>query len=74
MQILLEYLWLGNVRELDHVIECAVLMVFGSFVKLVDLGLRVGCEGGGCFEDMSFEDVECFFIKKVMTCFDGNVS
>jgi DNA-binding NtrC family response regulator len=74
MQLLLEHSWPGNIRELDHAIERAVLMALGSLVKASDLGLRQTREAVGRLEDMSMEDVECFLIKKAMTRFDGNVS
>src|SRR5258705_3150425 len=74
MQMLLEHGCPGNVRELDHAVERAVLMAAGPLVKPGDLGLRATKDGGGRLEDMSLEDVECFLIKKAMTRFDGNVS
>jgi DNA-binding NtrC family response regulator len=74
MQLLLEHSWPGNVHELDHAIERAVLMAGGPLVKAGDLGLRAARDGGGRLEDMSLEDVECFLIKKAMARFDGNVS
>ena len=75
MQVLLEHSWHGNVRELDHAVERAVLMAPGPLVKAGDLGLRTSKDAaGGRLEDMSLEDVECFLIKKAMTRFDGNVS
>ena len=74
MQLLLEHSWPGNIRELDHAIERAVLMSQAGLVKASDLGLRQAREAVGRLEDMSLEDVECFLIKKAMTRFDGNVS
>jgi DNA-binding NtrC family response regulator len=76
MQMLLEHSWPGNIRELDHSVERAVLMAGGPLIKAGDLGLRSAAKegGGGRLEDMSLEDVECFLIKKAMTRFDGNVS
>jgi DNA-binding NtrC family response regulator len=74
MQVLLEHSWPGNIRELDHAVERAVLMAPGPLVKPGDLGLRTSKDAGGRLEDMSLEDVECFLIKKAMTRFDGNVS
>jgi DNA-binding NtrC family response regulator len=64
----------GNVRELDHSVERAVLMAAGPARQADDLGLRAAKDGGGRLEDMSLEDVECFLIKKAMTRYDGNVS
>src|SRR3954453_573718 len=48
----------GNVRELDHVIERAVLMTQGPQVKVTDLGLTSGISDTPRLEDMSLEDVE----------------
>ncbi len=62
----------GNVRELDHVIERAVLMVHGNQVKSNDLGLTSGRDDAPRLEDMSLEDVEAFLIKKALARFDGN--
>jgi DNA-binding NtrC family response regulator len=63
----------GNVRELDHVIERAVLMTPGPQIKPTDLGLTTGSrEGAPRLEDMSLEDVEAFLIKKALARFDGN--
>jgi DNA-binding NtrC family response regulator len=63
----------GNVRELDHVIERAVLMTPGPQIKTTDLGLTSGSrEGSPRLEDMSLEDVEAFLIKKALARFDGN--
>ena len=62
----------GNVRELDHVIERAVLMTHGPQVKANDLGLTSGREDTASIEDMSLEEVEAFLIKKALGRFDGN--
>jgi DNA-binding NtrC family response regulator len=74
MQALLDHLWPGNIRELDHAIERAVLMAQGDTVKAADLGLRQGREGAPRLEDMSLDDVEFSLIKKALSRFDGNVS
>ena len=67
--------WQGNVRELDHAIERAVLMAQGTLVKAGDLGLySAGQEGGARLEEMSLDEVERFLIKKTLERFDGNVS
>jgi DNA-binding NtrC family response regulator len=74
MHALTENQWQGNVRELNHVIERAVLMAQDNIVKLADLALRTGKEGPARIEDMSLEDVEAFLIKKALARYDGNVS
>src|SRR6202166_1401383 len=74
MQSLLDNPWQGNVRELNHVIERAVLMAQESQVKPADLALRSTREGSPRLEDMSIEDVEAFLIKKALARYSGNVS
>lgn len=74
MQAMLDHPWPGNIRELDHAIERAVLMAQGDTVKAGDLGLRQSREGAPRLEDMSLEDVEFSLIKKALARFDGNVS
>ena len=74
MQALLDHPWPGNIRELDHSIERAVLMAQGDVVKLADLGLRSAREATPRLEDMSLEEVEFSLIRKALSRFDGNVS
>lgn len=74
MQALLENRWQGNVRELNHVVERAVLMAQDNLIRLQDLALRTGREAPARIEDMSLEDVEAFLIKKALARYDGNVS
>jgi DNA-binding NtrC family response regulator len=74
LQALTSHPWHGNVRELDHAIERAVLMAQGTIVKTGDLGLNQGQDSSPRLEDMNLEEVECFLIKKTLARFDGNVS
>jgi DNA-binding NtrC family response regulator len=75
MQALIENSWQGNVRELNHVIERAILMSSGNLIRLGDLALRTaGREGSTRLEDMSLEEVEAFLIKKALARYGGNVS
>src|SRR5579871_98129 len=74
MQSLLENPWQGNVRELNHVIERAVLMAQENTVRPGDLALRSGPQGSTRLEDMSLEEVEAFLIKKALARYNGNVS
>jgi DNA-binding NtrC family response regulator len=62
----------GNVRELDHVIERAVLMSQGAQIKSNDLGLTSSSDGSPRLEEMSLEEVEAFLIKKALARHDGN--
>ena len=70
--LLMQHHFPGNVRELDHVIERAVLMAQGQLVKANDLGLTSGREDSARLEDMSLEEVEAFLIKKALSRYDGN--
>src|SRR4030088_757273 len=70
--VLMQHHFPGNVRELDHVVERAVLMTQGQQVKANDLGLTSGVSDTPRLEDMSLEDVESFLIKKALSRFDGN--
>ncbi len=74
MQALLENPWQGNVRELNHVVERAVLMAQDHCVRPGDLALRFGSQGVSRLEDMSIEEVEAFLIKKALARYNGNVS
>jgi DNA-binding NtrC family response regulator len=67
MQVLLDHRWPGNVREIDHAVERAVLMAQASIIRASDLGLRSEGTSTARLEDMSLEDVEAFLIKKAMT-------
>jgi DNA-binding NtrC family response regulator len=72
--LLREYRWPGNIRELDHAVERAVLMAQEDFVKAADLGLKAGRASDNRLEEMSLEEVESFLIQKTLARFGGNVS
>ena len=74
LQLMLDHPWQGNVRELNHVIERAVLMAQDSQIKPADLALRSGRDVSPRLEDMSIEEVEAFLIKKALARYNGNVS
>jgi len=74
MQLLLKHPWPGNVREMDHAIERAVLMALGATLEPRDLGLVSGREVSRRLEDMSLEEVEAFLIQRTLSQCEGNVS
>ena len=74
IKALLAHAWPGNIRELDHAVERAVLMAQTDQIRTADLGLRAGREGPPRLEEMSLEDVEALLIKKALARFSGNVS
>jgi DNA-binding NtrC family response regulator len=69
---LMQHSYPGNVRELDHMIERAVLMARGSQIKANDLGLMTAGGESKSLEDMSLEEVEAFLIKKALARNNGN--
>ena len=75
MQALLEHPWPGNIRELDHVVERAVLLAQGEQVRAVDLALasRVRRRATRA-EELTLEEVERVLIQKALSRYDGNVS
>jgi DNA-binding NtrC family response regulator len=75
MRELQSYEFPGNVRELDHAVERAVLMARGALVESGDLGLASGhAAPERALEEMSLDEVECFLIKRTLARFDGNVA
>ena len=70
-----DFPWPGNIRELDHAIERAVLMAQGKIIKVSDLGLRAVSEDGvDTLEDMNLDEVERLLIQKALARHNGNVS
>jgi DNA-binding NtrC family response regulator len=74
IQAMYEHPWQGNVRELNHVVERAVLMAQDHVVKASDLALRPSTSGSPRLDQMSLEEVEEFLIKKALARHNGNVS
>jgi DNA-binding NtrC family response regulator len=74
MRMLLDHGWPGNIRELDHVIERAVLMAAGGTIRPADLALRSATAGPSRIDDLTLEEVEKTLIQKALSRYDGNVS
>ena len=74
LQAMHEHLWQGNVRELNHVVERAVLMAQGPVIRASDLALRPASTASPRLDQMSLEEVEEFLIKKALARHGGNVS
>ncbi len=75
LQLMLDYGWPGNIRELDHSVERGVLMAQDSNIKPSDLGLRSSPrESSQRLEEMSLEEVEAFLIRKALSRYSGNIS
>src|SRR4051794_9409745 len=69
---LLQHRFPGNIRELDHIVERAVLMTKDRQIRAADLGLTSGGIESRNVEEMSLEEVEAFLIKKALARNDGN--
>ena len=69
-----EHPWPGNIRELEHTIERAVLMAAGPQIRPDDLGLRTRSDGTARLEDMTLEEAEKHLIRKALGRCQGNVS
>src|SRR5688572_18548817 len=74
MQLLLAHAWPGNIRELDHAIERAVLLAQGDTVRSADFALRAGSSATQRLEELPLEDVERLLIQKALARYGGNVS
>ena len=74
MRMLLDHGWPGNIRELDHSIERAVLMAGGGTIRPADLALKSASSGPARIEDLTLEEVEKTLIQKALARHDGNVS
>ncbi len=79
-QALLHHRWPGNVRQLSHAIERAVLMAGGDQIEAADLGLEAGGGEAGqattasMLDELSLEEVERLLIRKALARCGGKVS
>jgi DNA-binding NtrC family response regulator len=69
-----QYEWPGNIRELDHAIERAVLLSKGEIVEPGSLGLSSNGDRKQSLDDMSLEEVEFYLIQKAMKRSGGNAN
>jgi DNA-binding NtrC family response regulator len=73
-QVLIDHPWRGNVRELEHAVERAVLLTQGAVVHPHDLGLAPTSAASSRIEDRTLEEVEKLLIEKALQRHEGNVS
>jgi DNA-binding NtrC family response regulator len=74
MQALMQYSWPGNVREMEHTIERAVLMCRTNEIQPGDLSLSSQRAPSQSLEDLSLEAVEAVLVRKALQRYQGNVS
>jgi DNA-binding NtrC family response regulator len=71
---LCEYGWPGNVRQLEHCVERAVLLAKGESIAVQDLGLAARDKGQGAIDEMTLEEVEQVLIRKALARAGGKVT
>ncbi len=74
MAAVLGYGWPGNIRELDHAIERAVLLADGATIRVADLGLSPSHGASDQLDQMTLEQVERVLIHKALARTGNNVS
>jgi DNA-binding NtrC family response regulator len=74
MQMLLSYHWPGNVRQLDHTIERAVLMARTESICLGDLGLEQTEDVALGSKNMTLEQIERVAICEALNRCDSDIS
>ena len=71
------HLWAGNIRELQHAIERAIILNSGSVLGPEDFLLsrpETQGEDGLVFDDYNLEEVEKTVIRKAIQKHEGNIS
>jgi DNA-binding NtrC family response regulator len=75
MQALMDHSWPGNIRELEHTVERAVLLANGDVVRAPDLALTDrGSSSAQRLEELTLSEAERTLIQKALARYDGNVS
>jgi DNA-binding NtrC family response regulator len=72
LRALKQYPWPGNIRELRHVIERAVLLTKSSEIQAIDLGLHTPQSKASTLDEMDLESVEAHLIRKALDRHGGN--
>src|SRR3984885_11364921 len=72
LDALLQQNWPGNIRELRHVMERAVLLSQSDAIQPADLGLQIGQQSrANLLEEMDLESVEAHLIRKALDRHNG---
>lgn len=71
-----KHAWLGNVRELQHSVERAVIMSESNILQQEDFLLKqeVGDSEQVMFDDYNLEEVEKMVLRKALKKHEGNIS
>jgi DNA-binding NtrC family response regulator len=73
LNMLIEYEWPGNIRELRNVIERAMVMARGSIIELDHLSFFFPPPSPPSSEN-SLDDVEKKHIQKILNSTNGNIA
>ena len=74
LEALVRHPWRGNVRELEHAVERAVLLAPGEEIGPQDLFLGATAQGPALIERMTLDDAERHLIQRALARCGGNVS
>jgi DNA-binding NtrC family response regulator len=74
LEALTRHTWRGNVRELEHAVERAVLLASGEELRADDLLLQSGTTGAALLERMTLDEAERHLIQRALSRCEGNVS
>lgn len=71
---LMKYTWPGNIRELQHTIEKAVILSEGNILKAEDFFMRPVISGRANESDLTLEEMERRMINQAIDRNNGNLS
>jgi DNA-binding NtrC family response regulator len=71
-RFLMSYDWPGNIRELENVIERAVLLTAANFVRPQDLPAYITESKTGDGSDLSIDDITKNHIRRILSSSGGN--
>ena len=74
LEALVRHPWRGNVRELEHAVERAVLLASAEEIGPSDLFLPTAAQGPALLERMTLDDAERHLIQRALARCAGNVS
>lgn len=76
MQQLRAYHWPGNIRELRHAVERAVILSEGDTLEIGDFILRGGQQGSSNGEPDTYNlaELEAWAVRKALTKYGGNIT
>ncbi len=68
------YEWPGNIRELEHAVEKAVLLSEDGEIQANRLGLSSSKSNAASLDEMSLDDLEKHYIQKALRRYGGNAT